>query len=139
MVANAIFCLFILVSNDIPCFSRFYESVELDVPKWRDLAAHLKYGFFMSLINLLNITIGLSSLQIVNIPMFATLRRCVILFTLIVELVWLRRLPTKAAILACIFICGGALVAGGDKLTVDGYGYGLVLISNLLTSLYSVL
>ena len=93
----------------------------------------------MSVVNLANIVMGLSALQIVNVPMFATLRRCVILFTIIVELVAFKKKPHCASIVACVTICTGALVAGYETLAVDGYGYGLVLVANFLTSIFSIL
>ena len=70
--------------------------------------------------------------------MFTTLRRCVILFTIIVELVAFKRSLTVSTV-ACVTICTGALVAGYETLAVDGYGYGLVLVANFLTSIFSVL
>ena len=61
------------------------------------------------------------------------------MFTIIVELIAFKKKPHWASIVACVTICTGALVAGYETLAVDGYGYGLVLVANFLTSIFSVL
>ena len=61
------------------------STLGLQVPKTKHLTRNLLPGASIALLNLVSVIAGLSSLKYVNIPMFLTLRRCGILFTLMVQ------------------------------------------------------
>ena len=98
---------------------------------WADFVANLP----LALTFLANVSVGLYGLSKVNIPMFLCIRRLVVLFVFLSDMLVLRK-PTRLIEIVCVgLICGGALVAGLNDLTADLVGYFLVMLNNVLTTM----
>lgn len=87
--------------------------------------------FFVS-----NVTIGLSALSRVNIPMFSAFRRLTVLFVMAAEYVMLHRTHSQPVILSVIILTSGAFVSALGDVTFSLHGYILVFINNALTAAY---
>ncbi|XP_077155767.1 nucleotide sugar transporter SLC35D2 [Ranitomeya variabilis] len=81
---------------------------------------------------------GLSSTQKLSLPMFTVLRKFSILFTLILEIVILRKRYSLSVILSILAIVTGALIAASFDLTFNLEAYTIVLMNDLFTAAYGV-
>lgn len=87
--------------------------------------------FFVS-----NVTIGLSALSRVNIPMFSAFRRLTVLFVMGAEYFMLHRTHSKSVVLSVVVLTAGAFVSALGDVTFTWTGYTLVFINNALTAAY---
>lgn len=87
--------------------------------------------FFVS-----NVTIGLSALSRVNIPMFSAFRRLTVLFVMGAEYIMLHRTHPKPVILSVVVLTAGAFVSSLGDVTFSMTGYMLVFLNNALTAAY---
>lgn len=87
--------------------------------------------FFIS-----NVTIGLSALALVNIPMFSAFRRLTVLFVMLAEFLYLRKSYTKPIVLSVFVLTLGAFISALGDVTFTLKGYLLVFINNVLTACY---
>lgn len=87
--------------------------------------------FFVS-----NVTIGLSALSRVNIPMFSAFRRLTVLFVMGAEYFMLHRTHSKSVVLSVVVLTAGAFVSALGDVTFSLTGYTLVFINNALTAAY---
>ncbi|XP_075708523.1 nucleotide sugar transporter SLC35D2 [Rhinoderma darwinii] len=81
---------------------------------------------------------GLSSTQKLSLPMFTVLRKFSILFTLILEMVILKKrysLPVALSILAIVI---GAFIAASFDLSFNLEGYTIVLLNDVFTAAFGV-
>jgi len=94
--------------------------------------------FPLPIIFLGNAMCGLAGTQAISIPMFGVLRRLTMLFTMVLEFFLLGySFSTKVSL--CVFIMLlGSFLAAYDDLAFDAYGYVVVLMNNLFTSLNGV-
>ncbi|XP_069618151.1 nucleotide sugar transporter SLC35D2 isoform X3 [Ranitomeya imitator] len=81
---------------------------------------------------------GLSGTQKLSLPMFTVLRKFSILFTLILEIVILRKRYSLSVILSILAIVIGALIAASFDLTFNLEAYTIVLMNDLFTAAYGV-
>ncbi|KAM4054222.1 nucleotide sugar transporter SLC35D2 [Anomaloglossus baeobatrachus] len=81
---------------------------------------------------------GLASTQKLSLPMFTVLRKFSILFTLILEIVILRKRHSLSVALSILSIVSGAFIAASFDLTFNLEGYTIVLMNDLFTAAYSV-
>ncbi|KAL5998339.1 hypothetical protein ACLOJK_009279 [Asimina triloba] len=81
----------------------------------------------------------MESVRGVNVPMYTTLRRTTVVFTMIVEYLLLRQKYSSSVVgrYSCsrypYFSIMGVLPT---DLTFDSYGYGVVFLSNITTAIY---
>ncbi|KAM3936760.1 nucleotide sugar transporter SLC35D2 [Leptodactylus fuscus] len=81
---------------------------------------------------------GLSSTQKLSLPMFTVLRKFSILFTLILEMVILRKRYSLSVALSIFAIVMGAIIAASFDLSFNLEGYTIVLLNDLFTAAYGV-
>lgn len=87
--------------------------------------------FFVS-----NVTIGLSALSRVNIPMFSAFRRLTVLFVMGAEYAMLHKTHSRAVVASVIILTVGAFVSALGDVTFSITGYMLVFLNNALTAAY---
>ncbi|CAM8964374.1 unnamed protein product [Rhodiola kirilowii] len=85
---------------------------------------------------LVYLIVTMASIRGVSVPMYTTLRRTTVLFTMVVEYVLTRQTYTRHIIGSVAVIVIGAFIAGARDLSFDAYGYGVVLMANLTTAIY---
>ena len=96
--------------------------------------ADLKENFPLAIAFLSNVSAGVYGLSKCNIPMFLCIRRLCILFIFLSDVLILKK-PVKPIEYLCVaLISTGSLVAGSNDLTADYYGYAIVMLNNVLTT-----
>ncbi|KAK9279623.1 hypothetical protein L1049_013302 [Liquidambar formosana] len=78
----------------------------------------------------------MESVRGVNVPMYTTLRRTTVVFTMFVEYILAGQRYTSSVVGSVGLIVLGALIAGAWDLSFDSYGYAVVFISNITTAIY---
>lgn len=84
----------------------------------------------------MNVTVGLSALSRVNIPMFSAFRRLTVLFVMGAEYFMLHKTHPKPVIISICVLTFGAFVSALGDVTFTMVGYGLVFANNALTAAY---
>lgn len=85
---------------------------------------------------LLYMLVTMESVRGVNVPMYTTLRRTTVVFTMIVESILAGQRYSRPIIGSVVIIVFGAFVAGARDLSFDFYGYAVVFLSNITTAIY---
>ncbi|KAL2500693.1 Nucleotide/sugar transporter family protein [Forsythia ovata] len=85
---------------------------------------------------LLYMVISMESIRGINVPMYTTLRRTTVAFTMMVEYIFLGRKHSPYVVGSVGTIIFGAFVAGARDLSFDLFGYSIVIISNITTAIY---
>lgn len=83
-----------------------------------------------------NVTVGLSALSRVNIPMFSAFRRLTVLFVMGAEYFMLHKTHPKPVIASVFVLTFGAFVSALGDVTFSFTGYALVFANNALTAAY---
>lgn len=83
-----------------------------------------------------NVTVGLSALSRVNIPMFSAFRRLTVLFVMGAEYFMLHRTHSRSVVISVIVLTSGAFVSALGDVTFSLTGYVLVFLNNALTAAY---
>ncbi|KAL5127527.1 Nucleotide-sugar uncharacterized transporter 3 [Glycine soja] len=96
----------------------------------------LKHTLPLSGAYLFYMLVTMESVRGVNVPMYTTLRRTTVVFTMLVEFVLVGQRYTPSVIFSVGLIVFGAFVAGARDLSFDGYGYAVVFMSNIATAIY---
>lgn len=92
--------------------------------------------FTSTLFFIANVTVGLSALSRVNIPMFSAFRRLTVLFVMGAEYLMLHKTHPKPVILSVFVLTSGAFVSALGDVTFTYTGYALVFANNALTAAY---
>lgn len=90
----------------------------------------------LALTYLLYMLATMESVRGVNVPMYTTLRRTTVVFTMFVEFILVGQKYTLSVIGSVGLIVFGAFVAGSRDLSFDAYGYSIVFLSNITTAIY---
>ncbi|KAJ6831309.1 uncharacterized protein M6B38_349375 [Iris pallida] len=90
----------------------------------------------LSITYLLYMLASMESVRGVNVPMYTTLRRTTVVFTMIVEYLLTRQKYSTSVIGSVSLIVFGAFIAGSRDLSYDTYGYAIVLVANITTAIY---
>ncbi|XP_047150848.1 UDP-N-acetylglucosamine transporter UGNT1-like isoform X2 [Vigna umbellata] len=77
---------------------------------------------------LLYMLVTMESVRGVNVPMYTTLRRTTVVFTMLVEYMLMGN--------SVGLIVFGAFIAGARDFSFDAYGYAIVFLSNISTAIY---
>ncbi|VFQ60741.1 unnamed protein product [Cuscuta campestris] len=85
---------------------------------------------------LLYMLVTMESVRGVNVPMYTTLRRTTVVFTMMVEYILAKQRYTRAIVGSVALIVFGAFVAGARDLSFDLYGYFVVFLANITTAIY---
>lgn len=92
--------------------------------------------FTSTLFFVANITVGLSALSRVNIPMFSAFRRLTVLFVMGAEYFMLHKTHPKPVVISVFALTFGAFVSALGDVTFTLTGYALVFANNALTAAY---
>lgn len=90
----------------------------------------------LALTYLLYMLATMESVRGVNVPMYTTLRRTTVVFTMFVEYILAGQKYTRSVIGSVALIVFGAFIAGARDLSFDSYGYAVVFLSNITTAIY---
>lgn len=90
----------------------------------------------LSLTYLLYMLVSMESVRGVNVPMYTTLRRTTVVFTMVMEYFLARQRYTSSVVGSVGLIVLGAFVAGARDLSFDAYGYAVVFLANITTAIY---
>ncbi|OMO61662.1 hypothetical protein CCACVL1_23339 [Corchorus capsularis] len=85
---------------------------------------------------LLYMLVTVESVRGVNVPMYTTLRRTTVVFTMLVEFLLAGQKYSSSIIGSVGLIVLGAFVAGARDLSFDFYGYAVVFLANITTAIY---
>ena len=91
-----------------------------------------RLGFLIGAMYNVTIIFGLFATKLVSIPMFLTFRRCAIICTVLVQYVREGTIPSSTLSVALFLMIFGALLAGWETLSIDGYVYLLIWGNNML-------
>ncbi|XP_011039675.1 PREDICTED: UDP-N-acetylglucosamine/UDP-glucose/GDP-mannose transporter [Populus euphratica] len=94
----------------------------------RTLPLALTYLFYM--------LVTMESVRGVNVPMYTTLRRTTVVFTMITEYILAGQRYTRPIFGSVGLIVLGAFIAGARDLSFDFYGYAVVFAANFTTAIY---
>ncbi|KAJ7958784.1 UDP-sugar transporter like [Quillaja saponaria] len=78
----------------------------------------------------------MESVRGVNVPMYTTLRRTTVVFTMFVEYLLAGQRYTSSVVGSVGLIVLGAFIAGARDFSFDAYGYAVVFLSNITTAIY---
>ncbi|KAK3043739.1 hypothetical protein RJ639_001935 [Escallonia herrerae] len=90
----------------------------------------------LALTYLLYMLATMESVRGVNVPMYTTLRRTTVVFTMFVEYILAGQKYTPPIVGSVALIVLGAFIAGARDLSFDSYGYAVVFLSNITTAIY---
>ncbi|RZC62014.1 hypothetical protein C5167_023756 [Papaver somniferum] len=90
----------------------------------------------LALSYLLYMLVTMESVRGVNVPMYTTLRRTTVVFTMVVEYFLTAQKYSSSVMSSVALIVLGAFIAGARDLSFDSYGYAVVLLSNVTTAIY---
>ncbi|KAK6927556.1 Sugar phosphate transporter domain, partial [Dillenia turbinata] len=90
----------------------------------------------LSLAYLLYMLVTMESVRGVNVPMYTTIRRTTVVFTMIVEYILAGQKYTSSVVGSVGLIVLGAFIAGARDLSFDTYGYAVVFVANITTAIY---
>ncbi|KAI9192827.1 hypothetical protein LWI28_028158 [Acer negundo] len=90
----------------------------------------------LALSYLLYMLVTMESVRSINVPMYTTLRRTTVAFTMIVEYLLTRQKHSPSVVGSVGTIILGAFIAGARDLSFDAYGYAVVFIANICTAIY---
>ncbi|CAA6675092.1 unnamed protein product [Spirodela intermedia] len=90
----------------------------------------------LSLTYLLYMVASMESVRGVNVPMYTTLRRTTVVFTITVEYLLTGQKYPPSVFSSVFLIVFGAFLAGARDMSYDSYGYAIVLVSNISTAIY---
>ncbi|XVE98365.1 hypothetical protein REPUB_Repub03eG0100100 [Reevesia pubescens] len=80
--------------------------------------------------------ITMESVRGINVPMYTTLRRTTVAFTMIMEYLLTGRKHSAYVVGSVGIIILGAFVAGARDLSFDAYSYSIVFMANICTAIY---
>ncbi|XP_056174689.1 UDP-N-acetylglucosamine transporter UGNT1 isoform X2 [Syzygium oleosum] len=90
----------------------------------------------LSFAYLLYMLATMESVRGVNVPMYTTLRRTTVVFTMVAEWILAGQKYSSSVIGSVGLIVLGAFVAGARDLSFDFHGYFVVFLSNITTAIY---
>eukprot|EP00257_Ricinus_communis_P014775 XP_015572533.1 nucleotide-sugar uncharacterized transporter 3 isoform X1 [Ricinus communis] len=85
---------------------------------------------------LLYMLVTMESVRGVNVPMYTTLRRTTVAFTMVMEYFLAGQRYTPPIVGSVGVIIFGAFIAGARDLSFDFYGYAVVFLANITTAIY---
>ncbi|EXC33716.1 hypothetical protein L484_008960 [Morus notabilis] len=80
--------------------------------------------------------VTMESVRAINVPMYSTLRRTTVAFTMIVEYLLTGSKHSYPVVGSVGMILLGAFFAGARDLSFDAYGYSVVFVANICTAIY---
>ncbi|XP_045801348.1 UDP-N-acetylglucosamine transporter UGNT1-like [Trifolium pratense] len=96
----------------------------------------LVYTFPLALTYLLFMVVTMEAVRGINIPMYTTLRRTTVAFTMVMEYFLSGKKHSSFVLGSVGIIIAGALIAGARDLSFDAYAYTVVFIENMCKAVY---
>ncbi|KAI5411883.1 UDP-N-acetylglucosamine transporter UGNT1 isoform X2 [Lathyrus oleraceus] len=96
----------------------------------------LVHTFPLAITYLLFMVVTMEAVRGINIPMYTTLRRTTVAFTMIMEYFLSGKKHSIFVLGSVGIIIAGALVAGARDLSFDAYAYSVVFIENMCKAVY---
>ncbi|CAI8593129.1 unnamed protein product [Vicia faba] len=96
----------------------------------------LVHTFPLAITYLLYMVVTMEAVRGINIPMYTTLRRTIVAFTMIMEYFLSGKKHSRFVLGSVGIIIVGALVAGARDLSFDAYAYSVVFIENMCKAVY---
>ncbi|XP_060973095.1 UDP-N-acetylglucosamine transporter UGNT1 isoform X2 [Cannabis sativa] len=96
----------------------------------------LVYTLPLAISYLLYMLVTMESVRVVSVPMYTTLRRTTVAFTMIVEYFLSGNKHSYSVIGSVGIIVFGAFIAGARDLSFDAYSYAVVFVANICTAVY---
>ncbi|KAL5850620.1 hypothetical protein ACOSQ4_008633 [Xanthoceras sorbifolium] len=90
----------------------------------------------LALSYLLYMLLTMEAVRGINVPMYTTLRRTTVAFTMMVEYFLTGQKHSPPVVGSVGIIILGALIAGARDLSFDAYGYAVVFTANICTAIY---
>ncbi|KAJ4709043.1 UDP-sugar transporter like [Melia azedarach] len=90
----------------------------------------------LALSYLLYMLVTMEAVRGINVPMYTTLRRTTVAFTMVVEYLLTGQKHSLPVVGSVGIIMLGAFLAGARDLSFDAYGYAVVFIANICTAVY---
>ncbi|KOM40021.1 hypothetical protein LR48_Vigan04g021900 [Vigna angularis] len=90
----------------------------------------------LALTYLLFMVVTMEAVRGINIPMYTTLRRTVVAFTMVMEYFLSGQIHSRVVVGSVGIIIAGAFVAGARDFTFDSYSYSVVFIENMCKAVY---
>ncbi|KAH6804749.1 Nucleotide/sugar transporter family protein [Perilla frutescens var. frutescens] len=90
----------------------------------------------VSLTYFLYMIASMAAVRGVSVPMYTTIRRTTVVFTMVFEYVFMKQRYTRPVLGSVVIILLGAFVAGGNDMSFDSKGYLVVVLANISTALY---
>lgn len=109
---------------------RLLRVIQIPHRSWKDMLVLL----FPAVSLILNVTVGLLALRLVNIPMFSAFRRLSVLNVMVLEYFVLGKTATRRILWTVVVMVSGSFLAGLGDLTFDPVGYFLVFLNNFITA-----
>lgn len=109
---------------------RAFRVITIPVRTWRELSVLIFPAVFL----IMNVTIGLLALRLVNIPMFSAFRRLSVLNVMLLEYFVLSKTATRRVMFTVFVMVLGSFLAGLGDVTYDPVGYLLVFLNNFITA-----
>lgn len=145
--ANVITLLQMITSTAVLYTLRSWNMISFRTVEGRNTLADMSSKLFipletyirtspLSVAYLLYMIMGMASIRGVNVPMYTTLRRTTVIFTMIFEYFLSGKKHSSTIIASVGLILLGAFVAGARDLSFDFNGYAIVIISNITTAIY---
>ncbi|KAA8496160.1 UDP-N-acetylglucosamine/UDP-glucose/GDP-mannose transporter [Porphyridium purpureum] len=120
----------LLVSVAVMSLLRLFRLIEIPKRTTKQIAFLLYPAVFF----VANVSVGLTALGLVNIPMFSAFRRLTVLNVMVMEWYVLKKQSSMAIKYCVLFMVFGSIVAAYGDITFDPLGYFLVFLNNLLTA-----
>ena len=115
-------------------FTRIEKNLGLKLSTFGELQNKVRPGTIISGVKVVNVILGFYSLKELNIPIWLTVRRCTIFYTILIDYLYASRAPTKQLMTAASLIILGALIAGYEDFHIDYRGYFLASLNNITSA-----
>ncbi|KAL1532653.1 UDP-N-acetylglucosamine transporter ugnt1 [Salvia divinorum] len=96
----------------------------------------LIYTSPLSLTYLFYMLASMEAVRGVNVPMYTTIRRTTVFFTMMIEFIFAGQRYSRPVLGSVVLILLGAFVAGAHDMAFDSYGYLVVVLANISTAVY---
>ncbi|XP_050213343.1 UDP-N-acetylglucosamine transporter UGNT1-like [Mercurialis annua] len=93
----------------------------------------------LALSYLLYMLVTMESVRAISVPMYTSIRRTTVAFTMIAEYLLIGKKHSLPVVGSVGIIILGAFIAGARDLSFDAYGYTVVFIANICTAVYLAL
>ncbi|KAJ8906211.1 hypothetical protein NDN08_002705 [Rhodosorus marinus] len=125
----ALLLLQLIVAVALVNLLEYLDLIEIHKRPFKELT----FLFIPATLLILNVSVGLYALKLVNIPMFSAFRRLSAINVMILEYFVLGKVESTRVMATVIFMVFGSFVAALGDVTFDPSGYALVFLNNLIT------